>query len=45
MFKKHFKFVVPTALVKQLHETKKGKKNNGLVNVIKSGLSDLKKWD
>ena len=29
-------------MVKQLYETKNRKKNNGLVNVIKSGLSDLK---
>ena len=28
-------------MVKQLHVTKNRKKNNGLVNVIKSGLSDL----
>ena len=35
-FIKHFKFLVPSALIKQLYETKK------LVNVIKSGLSDLK---
>ena len=42
LFKKHFNFAVPSALVKQLYETKNRKKNNGLVNVIKSGLSDLK---
>ena len=42
MFKHYFNFVVPSALVKQLDETKKKKKNNKLVNVIKSGLSDLK---
>ena len=42
MFKKHFNFAVPSALVKQLYETKSRKKSNGLVNVIKSGLSDLK---
>ena len=35
-FIKHFKFLVPSALTKQLYEIKK------LVNVIKSGLSDLK---
>ena len=39
---KHFNFAVPSALVKQLYETKCRKKSNGLVNVIKSGLSDLK---
>ena len=42
LFKKHFNFAVPSALVKQLFEAKNRKKNNGLVNVIKSGLSDLK---
>ena len=42
LLKKHFKYVVPNALVKQLYETKNGKKNNELVNVINSGLSDLK---
>ena len=42
LFKKHFNFAVPSALAKQLYETKNRKKNNGLVNVIKSGLSDLK---
>ena len=39
MFKK-FNFAVPSALVKQLFETKNRKKNNGLVNVIKSDLKD-----
>ena len=38
MFKDYFKFVVPSALVIELYEKKKKK----LVNVIKSGLSDLK---
>ena len=42
MFKKHFDFDVPSALVTQLYERKNRKKNNGLVNVIKIGLSDLK---
>ena len=42
MFKHYFNFVVPSALVKQLDETKNKKKNNKLVNVIKCGLSDLK---
>ena len=37
MFKDYFKFVVPSALVIELYEKKKK-----LVNVIKSGLSDLK---
>ena len=38
MFKDYFKFAVPSALVKELYEKRKKK----LVNVIKSGLSDLK---
>ena len=42
MFKKHFNFVVPSALIKQSYEIKNKNKNNELVNVIKSGLSDLK---
>ena len=41
LFKKHFHFVSPTALTKQLYETKNKNKNNELVNVIKSGLIDL----
>ena len=40
LFKKHFNFVVPSALIKQSYEIKN--KNNELLNVIKSGLSDLK---
>ena len=42
LFKDYFKFVVPSALVKKLYEIKSKKKKNKLVNVIKSGLSDLK---
>ena len=42
MFKKHFNFIAPIALIKQLYEIKNRKTNNELVNVIKSGLSDLK---
>ena len=42
LFKDYFKFVVPSALVKKLYEIKNKKKKNKLVNVIKSGLSDLK---
>ena len=42
LFKKHFKFVSPTVLTKQLYKTKNKNKNNELVNVIKSGLIDLK---
>ena len=40
--KKHFNLVVITALVKQLYETKNKNKNDKLVNLIKSGLSNLK---
>ena len=42
LFRKYFNFTVPSALIKQLYEIKGRKKNNELVNVIKSGLSDLK---
>ena len=40
MFKKHFKFVATIA--KKLFETKDKNKCNKLVNVINSGLIDLK---
>ena len=43
MFKEYFKFESPTDFTKQLFETKNENKNNDLVNVIKSGLIDLKK--
>ena len=43
MFKEYIKFESPTDLTKQLFETKNENKNNDLVNVIKSGLIDLKK--
>ena len=42
MFEKHFKSSVPTVLAKTLFETKDKKKNDVLVNVISSGLKDLK---
>ena len=42
LFKTYFNFSVPSALAKQFYETKDKKKNNKLVNVINSGLSDLK---
>ena len=41
MFKKHFNYVAPTVLAKELFETK-DKKNDDLVNVIKSRLRDFK---
>ena len=42
LFEKHFNNVVPSALAKKLFETKDKNKNNKYVNVIKSGLHDLK---
>ena len=43
IFKKHFNFaVIPSSLTKQLYKIKNKNKNNELVNLIKSGLSDLK---
>ena len=42
LFKEYFDFAVPTTLAKKLYETKNKNKNNELVNVIKSGLIDLK---
>ena len=42
MFKDYFKFESLTALTEQLHKIKIKNKNNELVNVIKSGLTDLK---
>ena len=42
LFEEHFNFTSPTVLTKQLYETKNKKENNELVNVIKSGLIDLK---
>ena len=37
LFKKHFNFKAPTVLAKKLYDTKDKKKNNELVNVIKTG--------
>ena len=42
LFKEYFKFESPIDLAKQLFETKNKNKNNELVNVIESGLIDLK---
>ena len=42
LFKKHFNFEVPTVLAIKLFKTKNKNKNNELINVTKSGLSDLK---
>ena len=42
MFEKYFNNVVPSALAKKLFEAKDKNKNNIFVNVINSGLGDLK---
>ena len=42
IFQKHFKFQRPNDMLKTLYTTNDKKKNSKLVNVIKSGLSDLK---
>ena len=42
LFKHYFNFVVPSALAKELYETKKKQKNNELVTAIKNRLSNLK---
>ena len=39
----HFSVSTPAVLIKKLYEMKNKEKNGDLVNVIKSGLSDL--WD
>ena len=41
LFKKHFNFV-SSVFTKQLYKIKDKKENNELVNVIKSGIIDLK---
>ena len=43
VFKKHFNFKRPTDMLKLLHRTNDKENNNELVNVINSGLEDLKK--
>ena len=42
MFEKYFYASAPTVLAQKLFETKNKNKNNDFVNVIKSGLRDLK---
>ena len=42
MFKGYFNFSVPSALAKELYETKDKMKNNELVEEIKNKWSDLK---
>ena len=43
LFKKNFNFQRPSEMLKTVYNTNDRKKNNDLVNVIKSALSDLKK--
>ena len=43
LFKKHFKFQSPSAMLKFLNDLNNIEKNNKLVDVIVSGLKDLKK--
>ena len=42
LFKNHFFFQTPSALLKDLHKTNDKEKNRLLVTVINSGLKDLK---
>ena len=42
MFEKYFYASAPTVLAQKLFETKNKNKNNDFVNVIKSGLRNLK---
>ena len=42
LFKNHFKFQTPSALLKDLYQINDTEKNYELVNVINSGLKDLK---
>ena len=42
LFEKYFNFKMPTAMLKTLYNLNDRKKNNKLVNIIKSKLSDLK---
>ena len=41
LFEKHFKFSVPTIMVKTLFETKNKRRKSVLVNLMNSGLRDL----
>ena len=42
LFKNYLSFQRPTSMLKVVYDTDDKKKNNELINVIKSGLSDLK---
>ena len=43
LFKKCFNFQIPSSMLKAVYDTNDKKKNNDLINVIKSGLSDFRK--
>ena len=43
LFQRHFKFERPSDMLKLVYKTINKKKNSKLVNIIKSGLSDLEK--
>ena len=43
LFKNHFSFQTPSALLKDLYKTNDKKKNRLSVSVINSGLKDIKK--
>ena len=42
LFTKHFKCQSPSEMFKSIYQTKDKEKNNTMVNLIKSGLKDLK---
>ena len=42
LFQEHFKYERPSSLLKELYRTKDKRKNRQLVNLINSGLKDLK---
>ena len=42
LFKNYFNFQMPTGMLKTLRNLNDSQKNNQLVNMIKSGLSDLR---
>ena len=42
LFQKHFKFQKPSDMLKSAYKTNDKKNNNKLVNMFKTGLSDLK---
>ena len=42
LFQKHFKFTKPSAWLKELYRIKNKKGNKELVDLVKSGLKDLK---